>query len=257
MTERNDLHALTGAYVLDALDDDERHRFEAHLATCDACTEEVADLQAVTLRLSDASEQPPPWGLRERILLAASRTPQPEHTTSSTQVVELDRRRRPTPRWTQRLTAAAAAVLAVTVAGRSYTVANLTEELAEVESANEQAQRTAEELSDLLAAPDTEMATAESLDGATGRVVASEQRGEAVFIADGLPAVPPGRTYQLWLIDETGPESAGLVAPNIDGRVTHLLAGDIAEAVAVGVTIEPDGGSAQPTTEPILAIEIG
>jgi anti-sigma-K factor RskA len=255
MTERDDLHSLTGAYALDALDADERDRFEAHLETCDACTQEVADLRAVTLQLSEASQTPPPAGLRERILLAASTTPQPHHSRPDG-VVELDRRRRPPPRWTQRLTAAAAAMLAAAVAGLSYTVANLTAELTEVENASEQAQRTADQLSDLLAAPDAEMATAEAVDGASGRVVASQLRGEAVFIADGLPAAPPGHTYQLWLIDGSGPESVGLFAPNVDGRVTHLIAADIADAVAVGVTIEPAGGSAQPTSDPILAIDI-
>lgn len=256
MTERDDLHTLTGAYALDALDDDERHRFEAHLATCDTCTREVADLQDVTLRLSDTTQVAPPAGLRERILLAASTTPQPQETSPS-EVVVLDSRRRSTPRWAQQLTAAAAAVLAVAVAGLTYTVANLTEDLAEIESANAEVQRTASQLSDLLAAPDVALSTAEGVDGATGRVVASALRGEAALIADDLPSTPSGRTYQLWLIDEGGPSSAGLAAPDVDGRVTRLLAGDIADAAVIAITIEPEGGSEQPTSDPILAIEIG
>lgn len=253
MTERSDLHSLTGAYVLDALDRDELDLFEAHLETCDSCAREVADLRAVALRLSGGSDEPPPEGLREKILLAASTTPQ--QRTVASPVVHLESRRS-APRWTQRLAIAAAAVLAVAVAGLSFTIVNLSEDLAELEDASEQTQRAAEQLSDLLAAPDVEMGPAGEANGATVRVVASELRGEAAFIADGLSDAPGGRTYQLWLIHESGPQSAGLFAPNVDGQVTHLLTGDIADALAVAVTIEPDGGSPQPTSDPILAIDI-
>ncbi|MEX2550747.1 MAG: anti-sigma factor [Nitriliruptoraceae bacterium] len=260
MSDSDDLHALTGAYALDALSDDERHRFEAHLETCEACSHEVEALRSVTERLDDASETAPPRGLRERILVAASTTPQaghadPEHREPAP-VVELDDRRRRAPRWSERLTAAAA-VLVIAVAGLSYVVVDLNAELAEVERAGDQAQATAERLGDVLAAPDAQLATAETGDGATARVVASEARGGAVFVAEGLADVPSGRTYQLWLIDESGPESAGLFTPSADGRVMQLLTGNVSDSVVVGVTVEPDGGSPEPTTDPVLAIEIG
>ncbi len=261
MPDSDDLHTLTGAYTLDALGDDERHRFEAHLETCDACRREVAELRSVTERLDDASETTPPPGLRERILAAASTTPRsgnadPEHREPAP-VADLDDRRRRSPRWSERLTAVAAAVLVIAVAGLSYAVVDLNAELAEVERAGDQAQATADRLGEVLAAPDAALATAETGDGATARVVASASRGEAVFVAEGLADAPSGRTYQLWLIDEAGPESAGLFTPGADGRVVQLLTGNVSDSVVVGVTIEPDGGSPEPTTDPVLAIEIG
>ncbi len=261
MPDSDDLHTLTGAYALDALGDDERHRFEAHLETCESCSHEVDALRSVTDRLDDASETAPPPGLRERILVAASTNPQPgqadpEHREPAP-VADLDARRRRSPRWSERLTAVAAAVLVVAVAGLAYAVVDLNAELAEVERASGQAQATTERLGEVLAAPDAQLATAETGDGATARVVASAARGEAVFVAEGLADVPSGRTYQLWLIDESGPESAGLFTPSANGRVVQLLTGNVSDSAVVGVTVEPEGGSPEPTTDPVLAIEIG
>ena len=62
-------HDDAGSYVLRALPEDEHERFEAHLATCEACRREVADLQmaADTLPLAAVQVGPPPE-LRERIM---------------------------------------------------------------------------------------------------------------------------------------------------------------------------------------------
>lgn len=75
-SEPTELHALTGAYVLDAIDDDEREVFGAHLDTCEPCAREVQELQATAAQLSAATHETPPAGLRERILLEAARTSQ-------------------------------------------------------------------------------------------------------------------------------------------------------------------------------------
>lgn len=254
-TDRADLHTLTGAYVLDALADEERRSFEAHLGDCDACTDEVAELRSAAARLSETAAQPPPSGLRERILAEAGRTPQEGATgAGSPNVVEA--RSGTDARWALRLTAAAAAVMAIAVAGLSYTVADLTGRLDELETITAQEQQTRAQLTDLLAAPDVDVVTAETPDGATGRVVASATRGEAVFVAAGLASAPAEHTYQLWLIDDAGAASAGVFDPDAEGRATQVMAGDIADAVAIGVTVEPAGGSTQPTSDPVMAFDI-
>ena len=59
-----ELHTLVGLYVVDALDDDEQARFEAHLAGCAACQQEVAEFRATTGRLSQLMAERPPETLR-------------------------------------------------------------------------------------------------------------------------------------------------------------------------------------------------
>ncbi|MBO0842203.1 MAG: zf-HC2 domain-containing protein, partial [Nocardioides sp.] len=70
-----DVHALVGAYLLDALDDDERTDFEAHLAQCESCADEVGSLRAATAALADPLRSEPAPELRERVLAAAAATP--------------------------------------------------------------------------------------------------------------------------------------------------------------------------------------
>ena len=71
-----ELHTLAGLYVVDALDDDERARFDAHLADCAACQEEVAEFQATTGRLSQLMAERPPQSLRAAIMARVAVTPQ-------------------------------------------------------------------------------------------------------------------------------------------------------------------------------------
>jgi anti-sigma factor RsiW len=71
-----DLHALTGAYAAGALPDAERVAFEAHLAGCRPCGDEVAALQdAATLLAAPFGVSPPP-GMKAAVLAEIARTPQ-------------------------------------------------------------------------------------------------------------------------------------------------------------------------------------
>lgn len=83
----------------------------------------------------------------------------------------------------------------------------------------------------------------------------SESLGEAVLVTDGLPAPASGKTYQLWFVrgDKTI-ESAGLLSTDRDGEATSLLKGDVQAGDTIAVSVEPAGGSDQPTTTPIIAI---
>jgi anti-sigma-K factor RskA len=258
-TDPGDPHTLTGAYVLDALDTDERAGFEAHLAGCELCAREVDALQVVTARLAEFSAEEPPTGLRDRILAAAAATPQERSvgTSGPGSGRAADVRQLRAERWTSRLAVAASVILVVAVAGLSFAVATLTGRVAELDSATREAEDTTRQLTELLAAPDVSIATVGGDDGAMGRVVASAARGEAVFVVDGMSAPPDGCTYQLWLIDDQQVTPAGLFEPDSDGRASELLTGDIRGASVVGVTVEPLGGSPQPTTEPVLAVPIG
>ena len=63
-----DIHALGGAYALDAVDDLERAAFDRHLAECEACTLEVAEYRETATRLAEGSWSVPPRRMREQVL---------------------------------------------------------------------------------------------------------------------------------------------------------------------------------------------
>lgn len=103
----------------------------------------------------------------------------------------------------------------------------------------------------VLTAPDTsrvELAGQTAAPQASGRVFWSRSRG-LVFTASNLPALPAGRTYQLWVVTTQAPVSAGLLKPDANGSVNVVFnpPGNIPSATAMAVTIEPDGGVPAPT----------
>jgi anti-sigma-K factor RskA len=247
-----DIHTLTGAYAADALPDDERRFFESHLAECDACAQEVAELQATTAILGAASYETPPPGMKAAVLAEIDQIRQEPPLTAAGGTAAGGRQSaaaRALARWTTNLALPAAAVVVIAILGLSVVVANLNARLGEVETASTS-------LTEVLAAPDAQLVPAEGPDGSHAQIVVSESRGEAVFVASGLEPAPHEHTYELWLIDETGATPAGLFDVDERGRVTRIMTGDLAGTLAIGVTVEPAGGSPQPTTEPILVAEL-
>jgi anti-sigma factor RsiW len=250
----DELHTLAAAYVLGSLPPDEHAEFEAHLGGCEACAGEVTELQQVMLGLSAEHERTPPAELRESILTAADDA---VPATSHDNVVRLQPDRRPTAQpWFVRLTAVAAAVLALVVAGLSYVVSDLADRLQVSEQATQTVRQDAERFAGLLAAPDVQIATTETVEGVSARLLYSADRDEAIITTDRLQPAPDERTYQLWVIDDDGPSSAGTFNTDPQGQAIVQLAGDLDTGVTIGITEEPDGGSNEPTTEPILALEL-
>jgi hypothetical protein len=109
----------------------------------------------------------------------------------------------------------------------------------------------------VLGAPDARRVVA-ALPGRPGQatVVVSRAQGRAVFQASGLPAAPADRTYQLWVVDRSGPRPAGLVEAGGGGRVTRLLDGRVAGTEQVAMTVERRGGAERPTSEPLVVVDL-
>ena len=76
------------------------------------------------------------------------------------------------------------------------------------------------------------------------------------MVTNGLPALPAGKVYQLWLIGKTKTVSAGLLPPATSGRTPAVLASGVVKGDTLGLTVEPAPGSTQPTTTPILALPL-
>ena len=72
--------------------------------------------------------------------------------------------------------------------------------------------------------------------------------GGALLAATGLPQLPPGRVYQVWLIPDATPISAGLLSVDAEGRAmaTVTRPEGVAEAIPAALTLEPAGGVESP-----------
>lgn len=228
-SSHSDLKGQAGAYVLAALDADERASFEAHLSGCDECREEVRSLRRVADALSrSVPGRTPRPELRERVLAAFGGADVPSARPVSAAMT----RRRWLP---------LAAMLALAV-GIGIYAARLQERVGELQSAM-----------GVLAAPDLvsiNLAGQAPAPRASARALWSRTRG-MVFTASNLPPLPAGRVYQVWVVTAQAPISAGLLTPGPGGAEQTFFATppDIPPPAAVAVSIEPAGGVPAPTGE--------
>jgi anti-sigma-K factor RskA len=89
-----------------------------------------------------------------------------------------------------------------------------------------------------------------------GRVFVSPGNG-VVFIGASLPRIDPGKTFELWVIPIKGnPIPAGLFESQPDATAVFVRPGPVENAAAIAVTVEPQGGSAQPTTTPFIVTKL-
>ncbi|WP_410816605.1 anti-sigma factor domain-containing protein [Micromonospora sp. 050-3] len=230
-----DVHTLAGAYVLDAVDDVERAAFERHLAECEPCRVEVAELRETVARLADDTviEATPP-GLRERTLAQAARTPQLRVSAAGASGG------RQAGRWRQLTVAAAAAVLVAGGASAvTWTVSN--DRISDEQASSDQARQIAA----VLDAPDARVFERSLQPGGAATVVVSRDRDRGVVLLRDLPAPGAGRIYELWLIRGSEPRKVGQLAEG--DRASTTVIGPVGEAGTFGVSNEPVGGSVAPT----------
>lgn len=237
----HEIHALSGAYAVDALDDAERELFEQHLAECAECRAEVASIQEAGALLGETTVSAPPPSLRDSVL-ADIRTVRPLPPIGAPAAVEapastdeLAARRR--PRWTRALVAAAAVVAVV---GGGTVV---------WQQVNDSTSGTTSAADRIINASDVKHVAVDLPGGATATVYRSEGLGKAALVTRNMPAAPSGSVYQLWLQKDGQMVPAGLMPAAGDQAV--VLKGGADNATAVGITVEPAGGSEHPTTAPI------
>jgi hypothetical protein len=242
---RHDLHTLTGAYVLDAVEPAEQARFEHHLRRCKPCGHEVRGLAETATGLAMAVALQPPPQLKERVLTAVAVTRQVPPAA------EQHHRARPAllRAWTPRLAVAVAVVsLAVAVALGAVGLSTRRE----LDRARAQNQA----IEAVLAAPDARVVTQASTVGGTATVVVSRAERKLIFTTAGLPRLPAAKVYELWLIGPPQIRKAGLLPAPSAGKTPPLLAAGLVPGDKVGVTVEPAGGTSQPTTTPILLMSL-
>lgn len=243
------IHDSAALYAVDALEPAERVAFEEHLRDCPLCRREVAGYAEVGARLAAGVAQAPPPSLRADVLAGirgAAPLPAPSgaRAGAGATVVPLAARRRRPARW---LPAAAAAVLVGAAALGGWALGAQGEQRQQEQLTARQEQEQARE-DRLLSAPDV-VAQRLEVDGQPATLLVSRQRGEALFVSGGLPDPGAGREYQLWLMRDGAP------VPDVHfpgGELRTWLEGDVADAAAVAMTVEPAGGSRTPTP-PVVA----
>jgi len=238
----DDIHSLTGPYVLDALPEEDRIGFEQHLLSCTGCAAEVAGFREAAVKLTVGVAASPPPGLKDSVMTAIGQVeqlppvPAADAFTGPTDPTVVVVPRRAFRR--RSLLALAAAV--VIVAGAGGVAINQYRK-------NAAAQRTTDQIAAVLAQPDAHTVRGSLTGGGEATMVASAGGDAAVVVLRELPRLPSQKTYQLWLIDSSkAAHSVGLAAPDSADQ-TKVIVGGVAGKVAFGVTVEPEGGSQQPT----------
>jgi anti-sigma factor RsiW len=227
--EPDTIHELTAAYALDALDEREELEYEAHLARCPRCREELALFTETATSLAYGVESPaPPPDLRDRILERA-RAERPN-------VVPLR------PAW-RSWTAAAAAVAACAAIGLGIWAVTLSRSLDRTRSTKEQQAGVLSILSDLAA-------RRFALSGSHGALVVSRTGAGALLVSNLRPA-PSGKTYEAWVIQGKTPRRAGTFGQAKPFKLTR----PVPQGAVVAVTLERHGGVDAPTTKPITAAQ--
>jgi anti-sigma-K factor RskA len=232
MTEptNRDLIALATPYALDAVTDAERADIERRVAAAppavaEAFAEEVRAVRETLAVVSAATAVEPPEHLRHRVLAE----------------IGADNVRPLRPRinrWQTVVLAGAAAVavglgaLGVGLALRPATAPSTADQV--------------------FAAPDVRTTSEPIPSGGTATVVFSREKNAGVLVMNNVAPPAPGTVYQMWLIDDTGPRSAGTMDAKAVAPSTTAVLSDLGDSQALAFTVEPGSGSAQPTS-PIFA----
>lgn len=215
------------AYLLDALEGDERTRLERHLEECPDCRAELRWLRpAVQLLPESVPRVEPPRELRGRILAEA----EVDANRSRPSTEASGARRRLFAGWRP---LAGLAALALVAAVTGYAIGGS---------------------SGGGGVPQPTTVAAGKAPGVTARMVSSGDSG-TLHLAN-VRGLPPGRVLEAWVQrgSRVTPVRA-LFVPDREGRATTTIP-DVRGADAVMVTAEPRGGSPSPTSPPMVTLEM-
>ncbi|GAA0034457.1 anti-sigma factor [Brevibacterium metallidurans] len=183
---------------------------------------------------------------------SASAAPSATESESAASAEPIDlaqRRRRRMRTWLPWAAAAAAVILVVT--GFSVNAWQMQRKQDAVAERLEHTQRTLDDATRLLSAPDLKASTTVLATGGTVTVVSSEAE-QAIRVSTADVADPQDKSLQMWVIGADGAKSAGLLV----GSLAYVDDSTFGAGSQFGITVEPSGGSEQPTTEPILAVDL-
>ena len=270
MTAATDFSNLSGSYALNALGAAERAEFEQHLQESglqetEQTRNEITGLSdtAVLLGLAIAPVTPSA-ALKDSIMAKLGSTPQlsPASGSSNPSADAASRRpldnatatpakRKASAAWFSRpVTALACAAAAVALIIGGGVIANNF-------SVDSFQQAQADQLAAINAADDAQRRVAPIEGGGTATLVWSNELGSSALVVADLEPLSSDFSYQLWYIDAADgvARPAGVFSTAGSGGASRVLDGSMGAGDAVGLTVEPAGGSEIPTTAPIVVIE--
>jgi anti-sigma-K factor RskA len=226
-----DLIALATPYALHATTDSDRAEIERQLAdappeVAEAFFAEVRAVHETMAVISAATAVEPPATMRDRLLATVAEDP----------VRQLPIKR--SNRWRTTILAAAA-VLAVGLGALGVGIAMRP---APTTSTAEQ----------IFAAPDVRTVSGEIPGGGTATLVFSHEKDAGVLVMNNVPPPKSGTVYQMWLVGDKGPQSAGTMDAKAVAPSTTAVLPDLGDSQTLAFTVEPGGGSAMPTS-PVFA----
>jgi anti-sigma-K factor RskA len=255
MAFRQDRHSLAAPYALDALDSGaEQDRFERHLNRCKDCTGEVRGFRETATRLGMAATRQPPPQMRDRVMEAVARTRQVPAGEDHARHARPAQRSRPFTR----LAMAGGALAVVAVVVLAIALVSTQHQLNQAKHQLSQAQAQLQAITAVQTATDAKVITKRTAVGGIVIVTSSASKRQMVLTTAGLPPLAPGKVYQLWLIGHPPNKirSEGLLAPAHNGRTGPVLISGVLAGDTFGVTVEPAGGTIQPTVTPIVGIPL-
>ena len=240
-------------YALGALQGDERAALEKHLETCADCRRELDQLRGdMALMAMSAAGPKPPQRSKQRLMSAIAKEPRRS----------AEPQRRGWLGWIPWvITAAAAFAVGSLLLQNSQLEEDLAEGKDQLSSSQTELQKAKDVVATLTAsdAMRVTLVAAKTPPQPQGKAIYLKDRSSLIFLANNMPLLPAQKAYELWLIPKTGnPIPAGVFKPDAHGSATvvnpPLPAG--VEAKAFAITVEPEGGSAAPTS-PVLMVGAG
>jgi hypothetical protein len=245
----DDLKDSYELYALGIAEEPERSEIAVHLERgCENCSAGVRkSMELVTMIAVTAPAAQPSRALRRRVVSLA----QPERQVGW--------------RWQLAMGLLTLGLLAVVAHSLNdnrrlgFALTALRQELRLSRESNSRMQgelSNARQVLEFLKLPETRQVTFGA--GPKGRIFVNPGRG-VLLLASSLPALGPGKTYEFWLIPKgKSPLPAGLFESNASGEAVHAApnAAGVEHLAAVAISVEPEGGSPQPTSTPILVVNL-
>ena len=245
-----ELEELYPAYVLNAVDNQDRQRIQAHLATCATCPRIVADYRPVADALAFSAPMVEPSADLKYRVLAATMPKRPTRSAPSLisqfSSVLADFFRAPVFAAVTLLLVIALGIWNVSLQNQIAQQSALTQQLQADNTRNRA-------LVSMIAYAQSEpkvLTSTEAAPQAVGRLVAAPELNSLALIVYDMPSLDASRVYQVWLIDPTGNRtSGGTFTVDERGRAWVLIRAPQAldHYQGIGITAEPTGGSPGPT----------
>jgi len=268
---------LCAGYVLHALDEEERQEFEQMLAEASDDERDLyQQMWSTANQLAFTVEESAPSASLKDQLMSEIRS---QNEQDESTITDIDDSEPPADNalgdddeegfnWSAFAVAASFALLIVSLSLIFYSF-NLSSEISNKESviAQQETQITElktelqqkEELLSILEAREVDLVMMAGMDvnpDGYGKVIWDSQQQRALLQVSNLPAVPSDKDYQLWMIKDNKPVSAGVFAVNDQGdnffKIEKMAQADERTANAFAITMEPKGGAPQPTGEMYL-----